>query len=100
MNRTALPPIVPFAAGALAALIGSGMARSRASSRPGVQSPERPQGSMGAPAADALVSATREGSERRSLEKQLHLLEHTDSLTGAANRVRLRDQLAVHARWR
>ena len=95
MNRTALPPIVPFAAGALAALIGSGMARSRASSRPGVQGPECPQGSMGAPAADALVSATREGSERRNLERQLHLLEHTDSLTGAANRVRLRDQLAV-----
>ena len=94
MNRAGLPPVVPFAAGAFAALIGSGMARSRASSRQGVQRAERLLGSVGAPAPDGVVTAPREAVERRSLEKQLHLLEHTDSLTGAANRVRLRDRLA------
>ena len=91
MTRAGLPPLVPFAAGALAALIGSSMARARTS--PGPEA----EGGHGAPVAapsDSVAGASPEVSERRSLEKQLHVLEHTDPLTGAANRVRLRDRLA------
>ena len=91
MTRAGLPPLVPFAAGALAALIGSSMARARTS--PGPEAEEGHGAQVAAPS-DSVAGASPEVSERRSLEKQLHLLEHTDPLTGAANRVRLRDRLA------
>ncbi len=91
MTRAGLPPLVPFAAGAVAALIGSSMARARTS--PGREA-ERGRGAPAAAPSDSEAGASPEVSERRSLENQLHVLEHTDSLTGAANRVRLRDRLA------
>ena len=94
MTRAGLPPLVPFAAGAAAALIGSSMARARTSPRPEGDLAEQRPGAPVACASDSVAVAPHEVAERRSLEKQLHLLEHTDPLTGAANRVRLRDRLA------
>ena len=93
MTRAGLPPLVPFAAGAVAALIGSSMARARTSpGREAERAADREHRLP--PPSDSVAGASPEVSERRSLEKQLHLLEHTDTLTGAANRVRLRDRLA------
>jgi diguanylate cyclase (GGDEF)-like protein len=40
------------------------------------------------------VALTTDPAQRRSLEKQLHQLQRTDRLTGAVNRVGLRDRLA------
>ena len=94
MTRAGLPPLVPFAAGAVAALIGSSMARSRTSTGPEEDLAEQRPGAPVACASDSVAVAPHEVAQRRSLEKQLHLLEHTDPLTGAANRVRLRDRLA------
>ena len=43
---------------------------------------------------DGVVLTMREVAHQRNLEKQLHRLERTDPLTGAANRVQLRRRLA------
>ena len=94
MTRAGIPPLVPFAAGAVAALIGSSMARARTSPRPEVDPAEQRPGAPVASPPHSEVVGPPEVAERRSLEKQLRLLEHTDTLTGAANRVRLRDRLA------
>jgi diguanylate cyclase (GGDEF)-like protein len=94
MTRAGLPPLVPFAAGAVAALIGSSMARARTSTRPEGDLAEQRPGAPVASASDSVATAPHEVAERRSLERQLHRLEHTDPLTGAANRVRLRDRLS------
>jgi diguanylate cyclase (GGDEF)-like protein len=93
MSRAGLPPLVPFAAGALAALIGSGVARSRAS-RPRPPRPEIPQAAPSAPGERPKASAPAT-DERRTLREQLQRMAHTDRLTGAANRVQLRDRLTA-----
>lgn len=92
MSSAGLPPVVAFSAGAMAGLLGSGLVRARSSSR---STQDRTAGSREGPvaAADAVVLSP-DGAERRSLEKQLHMLEHTDGLTGTANRVGLRGRLA------
>lgn len=92
MSSAGLPPMVAFSAGAVAGLLGSGLVRARASSRSAQDRTERARETSAA-AADA-GTWTPDRAERRSLEKQLDLLEHTDRLTGAANRVGLRGRLA------
>jgi diguanylate cyclase (GGDEF)-like protein len=94
MTRGGSLPVVAFAAGAVAALIGSGLARARASARAEVERAEPEQAALRAPASDRSAPTACEVAERHSLEEELHRLELTDTLTGAANRVRFRQRLA------
>ncbi len=90
MSSSGLPPAMAFSAGALAGLVASGLVRARAS-RPGQDRTERGQDSSAAAEVATLVA---DPAERRSLEEQLRHLQRTDRLTGAANRVGLRERLA------
>jgi diguanylate cyclase (GGDEF)-like protein len=92
VSSAGLPPVVAFSAGAVAGLVGSGLVRARSSWR---TAQDRMDGARELPTAavDAVAPAW-DPAERHSLDKQLHLLHRTDRLTGAANRVGLRDRLA------
>jgi diguanylate cyclase (GGDEF)-like protein len=94
MSSSGLQPMVAFSAGAVAGLLGSGLVRARASSRH-AQDTTHCARQAASDASDAVaLTPDPDTGERRSLEKQLHHLKHTDRLTGAANRVALRGRLA------
>ncbi len=93
MSRPGSPILLPFAAGALTALVGSGVARSR-TSRTRPQRLGNPTGASPA-AGPRTATGTPAPDERRELREQVQHMARTDRLTGAANRVQLRERLAA-----